>query len=208
MKKSFKKVEFFLAIFIAVFLIGSLLSQKYLNISRNVPFFLILAFVVVKIVNIVKSKGTIFEDYASLSIIILFGLLHFITEEKTNTLIIISIVLVILYSVGLMPWINTIVKSKKIASFILSYAFLIVMIILLFAGIYFENNDDFIYNGGKTELSFEDSLYFSAISFTTVGYGEIAPTGINKLIASVQAITGMVLNIAFIGHIFASKRFR
>lgn len=208
MKRGFKKIEFVLAIIIAVLLVGTLLSQEFLNLPYQIVSFLILAFVVVKLIDIIRSGGTIFEDYTSLAIIIIFGVIHFVLGEKINSIMITTIVFILAYSVGLVPWINDIIRSRKITSFILSYVFFVVMIVLLFAGMYALNDDKFFYNNVQQTISFEDAIYFSAITFTTVGYGDIAPVGINKLITSLQAILGMVLNIVFIGYILASKRFR
>lgn len=207
-KRGIKRVEFLLAVVAAILLIGSLLSQKFFDLSYWLVSLFVLAYVVVKIFDITRSSGTIFEDYASLGIIIVFGIIHFILGEKINSVIITVMVFVLIYSVGLIPWIDNILKSRKVMYFILSYAFFILMIVLLFAGLYSANSLEFTYLGEATELSFEDSLYFSVISYTTVGYGEFSPTGVNKLISSIQAIMGMILNIAFIGYILASKRFR
>jgi hypothetical protein len=207
-ERGFKSVEFILAIAVAFFLIGSLLSKDYLSLPSEFISFLILLFVLVKLFDITKNGGTIFEDYISIAIIIVFGVLYFFLQENINSIVIVVAVFVLVYSVGLIPWINDLVKSEKIISFILSYAFFVVMVVFLFAGAYYANNAGFNYLGKETKLSFEDSLYFSTISFTTVGYGDISPTGSNRLVASIQSVLGMILNIGFIGYILASKRFR
>jgi hypothetical protein len=38
-----------------------------------------------------------------------------------------------------------------------------------------------------------DYIYFSYASFTTVGFGDITPTGPLRLLAGVEALTGLVL---------------
>ncbi len=44
------------------------------------------------------------------------------------------------------------------------------------------------YNG-----SFDDSGYFSGIVYTTVGFGDITPTGPLRLLVACEALTGLVL---------------
>ena len=44
------------------------------------------------------------------------------------------------------------------------------------------------------------------MTFTTVGYADLAPIGTNRLISSIEAIIGIALNIAFIGYLLASRR--
>ena len=56
--------------------------------------------------------------------------------------------------------------------------------------------------GGKT---FAESLYFSIITFSTVGYGDLAPVGWGRLIATIEVLTGVLLTSLFIGKI-ASER--
>jgi len=38
--------------------------------------------------------------------------------------------------------------------------------------------------------NFADAMYFSAVTFTTVGYGDIVPAGYMRLVASIEAFTG------------------
>jgi hypothetical protein len=48
------------------------------------------------------------------------------------------------------------------------------------------------------DRSFVSCLYFSAITFTTVGYGDLAPHGALRLIAASEALTGILLCGLFI----------
>lgn len=207
MGEKIKRAEFLLAIVIAIVLIGSLLSQEILKIPKYVIVVLILAFVLTKTYDIIKKKGTILEDYISLGIIILFGIIQFLIDNKQNPVMTTVIVFVLIYSVGLMPWINDILKSKKVTLFILSYGLFILMIIFLFSGAFFANSSEFKEGNQQKALTFEEAIYFSTMTFTTVGYGDIVPTGINRLIASLEAVIGVTLNIAFIGYILSSRRF-
>jgi hypothetical protein len=83
-----------------------------------------------------------------------------------------------------------------------------VAIIFLFAGTYSANSNLFVEFDKPANLDFIGSLYFSVVTFTTLGYGDISPLGINRLIVSIESIIGISLNIAFIGYILASKRFK
>lgn len=42
------------------------------------------------------------------------------------------------------------------------------------------------------------SLYFSGVTMLTIGYGDITPIGIGRLIAVVQALIGYILPTAFV----------
>jgi len=44
------------------------------------------------------------------------------------------------------------------------------------------------------------------MTFTTVGFGDISPQGINKGLSAIQSILALSINIAFIGYILSSKR--
>jgi hypothetical protein len=46
---------------------------------------------------------------------------------------------------------------------------------------------------GEKAGGFFDYLYFSAVTFTTVGFGEMWPVGALRLICAVEALTGFVL---------------
>ena len=46
---------------------------------------------------------------------------------------------------------------------------------------------------GNFEGSIADHLYFSYAAFTTVGFGDIVPTGPLRLLAGMEALTGFVL---------------
>jgi Ion channel len=47
--------------------------------------------------------------------------------------------------------------------------------------------------GGQPVAGFEDSLYFSAVTYTSLGLGDYYPTRHLRLIAGVEALNGLVL---------------
>jgi len=52
------------------------------------------------------------------------------------------------------------------------------------------------------------SIYFSGVTLLTIGYGDIAPVGIGRLIALVQALIGYVLPTAFVLRIVQGERMK
>ncbi len=52
--------------------------------------------------------------------------------------------------------------------------------------------------GGRGTTSFWDSLYFSAVTFTTVGYGDFLPQGWVKFTAVLECLLGITLTPLFV----------
>lgn len=46
---------------------------------------------------------------------------------------------------------------------------------------------------GQTATHFFDAIYLSAMTYTTVGYGDIAPVGPIRFLAGTEALVGLVL---------------
>jgi len=46
---------------------------------------------------------------------------------------------------------------------------------------------------GKVEGQFADFLYFSATSYSTLGFGDVFPTGAIRIVSGVQGINGLFL---------------
>lgn len=51
--------------------------------------------------------------------------------------------------------------------------------------------------------SFADSLYFSVVTQLTVGYGDILPSGMGRLIAGIQALVGFFFSLIILGRVVA-----
>jgi len=84
------------------------------------------------------------------------------------------------------------------------YLSIILCYVLGFATIYHsmhqENPQSFDMEGGGSYVTF---AYFSAITFTTIGYGDISPLSLGaRFVVSIQAIMGTVINVIFIAILF------
>jgi hypothetical protein len=49
-----------------------------------------------------------------------------------------------------------------------------------------------------------DALYFSFVTITTLGYGDIQPLGFSRVIAATESIWGLLFGIALLGRFVAS----
>ena len=47
--------------------------------------------------------------------------------------------------------------------------------------------------GDAAQFSFNVALYFSAETYTSLGYGDVAPTGPLRLLAGIEALNGLLL---------------
>lgn len=63
--------------------------------------------------------------------------------------------------------------------------------IFAFGYYFFRNNPDVGHVGGMP-LGFQDYVYFSFATFTTLGYGDLVPAGPVRFIAAVEALSGLV----------------
>ena len=56
-----------------------------------------------------------------------------------------------------------------------------------------------LYKGGRIfEPNFFEAFYFSVVTFTTVGYGDIVPVGWSKLVAIIESFSGLFIMPLFI----------
>ena len=66
-----------------------------------------------------------------------------------------------------------------------------IIVILGYATIYFRF-------GAITDRTFPGALYFSVITFTTLGYGDVVPLGPFRLLAASEAMSGLFLTGMFL----------
>ncbi|HEX7286532.1 MAG TPA: potassium channel family protein [Candidatus Angelobacter sp.] len=59
---------------------------------------------------------------------------------------------------------------------------------------------------GDRSVSFRDCVYFSVVTFSSLGYGDILPRGISKVFASVEVFFGLALFGIFIAKLSSSKQ--
>ncbi|WP_170401245.1 potassium channel family protein [Ruegeria arenilitoris] len=100
-------------------------------------------------------------------------------------------------SVGLVIWIvsqswyyMTQVKSPRRLVFLMGVSFIQVVPFLFAAAYGAFGYYDLCVVGAKGPA---DVLYFSYVTFTTVGYGDMAPVGLCRALAAAEAVTGYVL---------------
>ncbi|WP_120634731.1 potassium channel family protein [Ruegeria sp. EL01] len=102
-----------------------------------------------------------------------------------------------LASVGLVIWLisqswfyMTQVKSPRRLLFLMGVSF-IQVVPFLFAAVYGAfGYSDLCVIGAKGPA---DVLYFSYVTFTTVGYGDLSPAGLCRGLAAAEAVTGYIL---------------
>lgn len=72
------------------------------------------------------------------------------------------------------------------------------VMIISFGFVYWLNSDLIALNSSSIkEFGFGDSFYFSTITFTTLGYGDLSPLSWLKIVSSVEAFLG-VINMGFL----------
>ena len=68
-------------------------------------------------------------------------------------------------------------------------------IIFSYAGIYYMDNET---TKEGEPLEFLEALYFSVVTFTSLGYGDISPLGISRFFAASEALLGVFMISLFV----------
>lgn len=79
------------------------------------------------------------------------------------------------------------------------------IILIVFLSAAFAHYYGVSYNDKPFKPDWSDAIYFSVITFTSLGYGDIVPTGLGKSVAIAEVLLGLALVAIFIGKI-ASER--
>lgn len=106
--------------------------------------------------------------------------------------------------------IDTIIKNSKTKTLLIIYF----VMIFCFAGAFFllsYTNNHGIYksSGGKISLNASglfDSLYFSFVTSTSLGYGDIKPIGISRLFAIIEVVVSLIIFGLLISKLLYSKQ--
>lgn len=69
-----------------------------------------------------------------------------------------------------------------------------------------ENGPSPLDQGSTFLVKFLNCLYFSVITATSTGYGDIAPHGISRFLASVQSVTALVVFAVFVSKLVSYKQ--
>lgn len=86
------------------------------------------------------------------------------------------------------------------------------LMVILFASIYsvldhFSNGANFRIEGAIRAISFPECLYFSVVTLSTVGYGDIVPaSGVVRLVAAAEIVCGILLLLFGFNEIFNFAR--
>ena len=87
--------------------------------------------------------------------------------------------------------------------------FIFILVLIFFALLYWQlsssNNGIEYANSGKNNIDFLDALYFSTVTISSLGYGDIHPQGISKLLSSLQVLIGLLFLGILIAKITSSK---
>jgi len=70
-------------------------------------------------------------------------------------------------------------------------------VILIFSLIYWAAGDN-IAHEGNDDPSLRECFYLSGVTFTSLGYGDITPTGYYQVLAVVEALMGVSLMSLFV----------
>lgn len=79
------------------------------------------------------------------------------------------------------------------------YSSYVIVFILCFQNIYIEHG---IHLNKNVSHSFADTLYFSIVTWTTLGYGDFQPTESSRMWAATQALIGYTYMGILVGFIF------
>jgi hypothetical protein len=97
--------------------------------------------------------------------------------------------------------------------FIFNMMFIIMITLIFFAAVYHlmphTPNDYLAVHDTPKMLSFSDALYYSTVTITTLGYGDVVPHGFFRAFAATEALLGFIFLGLFVSGLtlfFSAKR--
>ncbi|RMV42678.1 hypothetical protein ALP10_05185 [Pseudomonas syringae pv. helianthi] len=129
---------------------------------------------------------------------VLTGNTPMITVTLINVLIITTVVIVhyecLLRLSRLMPRLNLWHRFRMVFGVLGALVAHAIEVWIFALGYYLMNRSDSLGRlTGNFDGSFMDSVYFSFTTFTTIGFGDITPSGPLKYLTGLEALTGLVL---------------
>lgn len=137
-----------------------------------------------------------------LAIIITFGLIviactvwasFYASDQYYKVVIffagIVNLVAGFIFSGMLTKYFNSFRQETKLSGLII-IVLGIMMMIVGFGALYVSLE---VLDSNKQKVDIFGGLYFSVVTWTTLGYGDITPTGYAKLVASIEALFGYVM---------------
>jgi hypothetical protein len=82
------------------------------------------------------------------------------------------------------------IKRKAVLLIIINFILMINSFAFVYSSLGIINN---AVEGTPVVYSYDLCLYYSIVTFTTLGYGDFYPTGIGRAVAAIEALTGFVV---------------
>jgi hypothetical protein len=79
---------------------------------------------------------------------------------------------------------------RAVFAILVNFLIMIHTYALIYSSLGIQNNTS---DGDNIVHSFEICLYYSIVTFTTLGYGDFYPVGTGRAVAAIQALTGFVV---------------